>query len=236
MRSFATGHFKGLCAAVVAIGTVTSRGGAQVATVDEGSFTVTRGAATLGREEFKIVRQSGGGAAFVARATGAYGDRRVLPVLQTDAEGVPERYQVEVRRGAAVEQRVSGQAAGAHFRAQTQGESGEAAREFLLEPGTVLLDTDLFHQYYFIVRRAGTAGATTRVVALAPRRGDQAPLSVTDAGAEAVTIGGQPVAARHYVLTGAAGRRDVWADEQGRVLRVVLSAEGTEALRTAPPR
>jgi hypothetical protein len=45
------------------------------------------------------------------------------------------------------------------------------------------------------------------------------------------------VQARHYVLTDrAGGRRELWADEQGRVLRVVLPAEGLDVLRDDPPR
>ena len=212
------------------------RAAAQSATVDEGTFTVRRGGATLGREEFRIVRQSGVGT-FAARATGAYGERRIAPALQADEQGAPERYQVEVRRGAAVEQRVSAQAAGTHFRAQVQGERGDAAREFLLEPGTVVVDDELFHQYYFLVRRAGAEGAATRVPVLAPRAGTQRPLWVTLDGTERLTVGGQPVDARHYVLTDrAGGRREVWADAQGRILRVLLPAEGVDATRTDPPR
>lgn len=211
--------------------------GAQVVTADEGSFTISRGGAPLGREEFRIMRPPGAAAAFMARATGAYGDRRILPALQTDSDGTPERYQVEVRRGSVVEQRLSAQAAGTHFRAQSQGEAGEAAREFLLEPGTVILDDELYHQYYFLVRRAGAAGAATRVPVLTPRRGVQIPLWVTLAGTERVTIAGQSVAARHYTVTDRAdSRREVWTDEQGRVLRVVLAPEGIEAVRSDVPR
>lgn len=210
---------------------------AQVVTADEGSFTVSRAGATLGREEFRIVRQPGATAAFMARATSVYGDRRVLPALQADSDGVPERYQIEVRRGNVVEQRVSAQAAGTHFRSQSQGEAGEAAREFLLEPGTVVLDEALYHQYYFVVRRAGTPGAATRVPVLTPRRGTQTALWVTLSGTERVTIAGQPVAARHYAVTDRAGsQREVWADEQGRVLRVMLVPEGIEAVRSDVPR
>jgi hypothetical protein len=208
--------------------------GAQVVTVDEGSFTVTRGGARVGREEFRIVRQpAGAGTSYMARATVAHGDRRIAPALQTDAEGAPERYQVEVRRGGSVEQRVSAQASGTHFRAQTVSDVGEAAREFLLDPGSVVVDDDVFHQYYFLVRRA--AGGA-RVAVLAPRRGAQ-DVVVTAAGVnDRVTVGGRSLEARHFVLTGPGGRRDVWADEQGRVLRVVLAADGTEAVRDDPPR
>ena len=221
----------------VALAAAAPAASAQVVTLDEGSFTVSRGGARLGREDFRIVRQPGAGASLVARATGAYGDRRVAPALQADEQGAPERYQVEVRRGPAVEQRVSAQATGTHFRAQIQGDAGEAAREFLLEPGTVVVDDELYHQYYFLVRRAAAGTAATRVPVLAPRRGAQTPLWVTLDGTEQITVGGQRVAARHYVLTDrAGGRREVWADGQGRVLRVVLPAEGLEAVRDDVPR
>jgi hypothetical protein len=71
---------------------------------------------------------------------------------------------------------------------------------------------------------------------LAPRRGAQ-DVVVTAAGVnDRVTVGGRSLEARHFVLTGPGGRRDVWADEQGRVLRVVLAADGTEAVRDDPPR
>lgn len=221
--------FATLCSAAAA--------GAQVVTVDEGSFTLTRGGAKIGREEFRIVRQpADGGGAYTARATAAYGDRRVTPALQADADGTPERYQVEVRRGGALEQRVSAQAAGTHFRAQSVSDVGEAAREFLLEPGTVIVDDELYHQLYFVVRRAPDGGGA-RVSVLAPRRGAQSVVTVTLDGTERLAVGGRPVDARHYVLTDrAGGRREVWADAQGRVLRVVLAAEGVEALRDDPPR
>ena len=215
----------------------TAAAGAQVATVDEGGFTVTRGGARLGREEFRIVREPANGrAAYMARGTATYGDRRIAPALQTDANGAPERYQVEVRRGAAVEQRVSAQATGTHFRAQSVSDVGEAAREFLLDPGTVIVDDELYHQYYFLARRAA-GGSGTRVSMLAPRHGTQSVVTITSGGPERVTVGGRPVDARHYVLTGApGGRRDVWTDDQGRVLRVVLAADGVEAMRDDLPR
>ena len=214
-----------------------STAGAQVATVDEGAFTVTRGGARLGREEFRIVREpANGGAAYMARGTAIYGDRRIAPALQTDANGAPERYQVEVRRGAAVEQRISAQATGTHFRAQSVSDAGEAAREFLLDPGTVIVDDELYHQYYFLARRAA-GGSGTRVSVLAPRHGTQSVVTITSGGTERVTVGGRAVDARHYVLTGApGGRREVWTDEQGRVIRVVLAADGVEAVRDDVPR
>lgn len=212
---------------------------AQPATVDEGSFTISRGGTRLGREEFRIVRETAGGAATVtARGVAVYGDRRLAPSLQTGGDSAPQRYQVEVRRGAAVEQRLTGQTTtGTHFNVQAQLDGGEAAREYLLERGTVLLDDDLYHQYYFVAQRGAARGAAVRVPVLAPRRNQQFALWVTADGSDRLTLGGQSVDARHLVLTDrVGGRRELWVDAQGRVLRVLLAAEGIEALREDPPR
>ena len=223
-------------AALAALLAAPAIGRAQVATIDEGSFTVSRGGTRLGREEFRIVRQpAGGGSAFMARSTGQFGDRRVAPVLQTDVDGAPERYQVEVRRNGAVEQRVSAQVAGSHFRAQSVSDGGEAAREFLIDRGTLVVDDEVFHQYYFAVRRAQSGSGAASM--LTPRRGVQSAVTIALDAPERVTVGGQSLAARRFVVTDAAGgRREVWADDAGRVLRVRLPADGVEALRDDPPR
>ncbi|GJG84918.1 hypothetical protein tb265_00990 [Gemmatimonadetes bacterium T265] len=210
---------------------------AQVVAVDEGSFVVTRAGAVVGREEFRIVRQpSAGGTAFVARAVGAYGARRVLPALQAGPDGGPVRYQVDVR-GAGAEERVSGQgSASGHFAAQVQRGGREGAREYLLAPGTVVADDDAYHQLYFVARRA-MAGAT-RVPVLVPRTDAQLTVVVTRAGAEPVTIAGRAIPATHFALAdaGAGWRRDVWVDGEGRVLRVVVPGLGLDATREDPPR
>ncbi len=211
--------------------------GAQVVAVDEGSFTVTRGGVPIGREEFRIVRQpAAGGAAFVARAVGAYGARRITPALQADSEGEPLRYQVDVR-GAGVDERVSAQGAGTgHFAAQVQHGQREGAREYLLSAGTVVVDDEVYHQLYFLARRA-LAGATS-VPVLVPRTDAQLNVVVTRAGSGPMTIGGRTITATHYVLADArtGWRRELWVDADARVLRVVVPALGVEALREDPPR
>lgn len=224
-----------MLAALLAGGT--GRLGAQVVTMDEGSFTVTRAGARIGREEFRILRQpAAGGVAYVLRALGAYGDTRVSPALQTDSAGMPLRYQVEVRTGSTVELRIAGQLGGGRFTAQASTPTGEAAREYLVRDGTLILDQDVFHQYFALGlgRRADTA---TVVAVLSPRRNRQGGLRVQSRDAQTVTIGGAALEATHLVLTGDAGdRREVWLDRAGRVLRVLLPAEGLEALRDDPPR
>lgn len=210
---------------------------AQVAVVDEGSFTIVRGGATIGREEFRIMRQPAGGASeYVARALAAYGERRIAPALQTDASGLPLRYQVEVRSGRTVELRLTGQLTRAHFSTQTQTGSSEAARTYLVGDTTVVVDDELFHQYFFLALHR-KPGGEARVPVLVPRRNLHGRMRVQEAGADRLTLGARTLDATRLEVTEPGGRaRTVWVDAAGRVLRVASPSEGLVAQRDDPPR
>ena len=227
-------------ARAVALGALvlgSARADAQVSTVDEGSFTITRGGATIGREEFRILKQPAGGTTeLMARGLAAYGDRRVAPALQTDATGQPLRYQVEVRTGRQVDQRLTGQAMRGHFATQSQTGASEAAREYLVGDRTVVLDDELFHQYYFLALHRRAGGLAT-VPVLMPRRNVHGQARVRDAGADRLTLGARPLDATRLEVTEPDGRvRNVWVDADGRVLRVAGATDGVVAQRDDPPR
>jgi hypothetical protein len=210
---------------------------AQVSTADEGSFTVTRRGEPAGREEFRIVRRpAGGGAEYVAQAVCAFGDRRIMPALQTDAAGTPVRYQVEVRAGGVSEQKLTGQLLRSRFSAQVQTPRGESAREYLAAEGVRIVDDDVYHHYYFL--SLGTAAGSTDVPVIVPRRNAQMTWRVTRSAAPVgVEVGGRVLQAQHLTIreSGAADR-EVWVDSSGRVLRVSIPTLGILAVRDDPPR
>jgi hypothetical protein len=209
----------------------------QVTTADEGTFTVTREGARIGREEFRIMRQPvAGGVEYVARGLGAYGDRRITAALQTDATGAPLRYQVDVRNGAETESRLTAQIVHGRFSAQVRTARGEAASEFATGDGTVIVDDEIYHQYFFLPLAGRLGTATSDVPVLVPRRNAQGPVRVSRGGSDAVTIGGQSVAATRYTLTlPGLTERQVWLDGSGRVLKVSVPAQGIVATRDDPP-
>ena len=204
---------------------------AQVATVDRGTFTITRGNQPVGREEFEIRSMPAlDGPTLEARGTTTVDGRSATTALSTSASGTPLSYRLEGRAGGEIVERVTGQATPGRLRIEAQSASGRAAREFPNGEGTVILEDGVFHHYYFVARRAG--GAVTAVV---PRRNSQAALRVGAGEAEAVTVGGQELpATRHAVSGGEGPARTVWVDAEGRLLRV--SANGLVAQRDAPPR
>ncbi|HEX6966124.1 MAG TPA: DUF6134 family protein [Gemmatimonadaceae bacterium] len=207
---------------------------AQVTTVDEGSFTIYRGGASIGRETFTIRRDvNPGGDVFVASGSVQLDDQHIMPALRTDAGGAPLAYQVEVRTGSQVRERLSGQVGRGRFSARVKTARGESAKEYIVSDGALVLDDDVFHQYYFLAlgNRTGT------VPIIIPRRNVQLVMQVASSGTTPVTIGGDPISARHFTLTEPSGAvRQLWVDSKGRVLKVQLGAQGLTAVRDEPPR
>lgn len=209
---------------------------AQVSVVDEGSFTITRNGSRTGRETFTI-RKTGAGDGYVANGTTDLDGRRLVPALQTDGDFAALKYQLEVRRGDDVIERLKGIAGRDRFSMQVRTSKGESTREFIAADNAVLLDDDVFHQYYFVAQRAlklGAAGGAITVIT--PQRAAQRVLTAKWAPDESVVIAGRPVPAKHFVLTDPGGSQNVWVDGAGHVLKVSLEAKGLVIQRDAPPR
>jgi hypothetical protein len=203
-------------------------------TVDEGTFTLFRGQAQVGRESFAI-RKSGGGSTpiYTSTATSITGSRRVTPALRTDSVGSPIAYQVEIREGSKVEEKMSATLSRGRFSTRVTTPQGEATREFIVGENAVLLDDDLVHQYYFIAMR--TPGRALLVVV--PRRGQQLASTLSDGGSEKLTIGDGEVVARHLVLSiPGASQHHLWVDRQGRLLKVRVDDRGMSAIRDELPQ
>lgn len=208
---------------------------AQVTTVDEGSFSISRQGQRIGREEFTIRRTPGadGQMVLVSTATVAYDDRRVAPALRTDSAGAPIAYALEVKAGTEVQEQLQGKLGRGRFSAVTRTPRGESAREYLVTDGALILDDEVYHQYFFVAR----AAAAGRVPVVIPRRNAQVMMRVEDTGGATAVVGGRTLPARHLVLHEPGGaRRELWIDAQGRVLRIELPAQGLVATRDDPPR
>ncbi len=206
----------------------------QVVTVDEGSFTITQNGAPAGREDFSIRSTPGiGGTIYRAQSTVTLDGRRIAPSLSTDQAGAPLSYQVEVRTGAQTE-RLTGQVSRGRVSIHQQGPGGASAKEYVISDGALILDDDVFHQYYFVARRSPLPAS---IPVLVPRRGVQVTMRLASRGDETVTIGRRTLPATHLVLTDpGTGDREIWVDSEGRVLKVVIPGRSLVAIRDDPPR
>jgi len=202
--------------------------------VDQGSFTITVGNQRTGREDFRIEGTVGASGAleYVARATVVFGDRRLTPALHSDSLGAPSDYQIESRGTTSGPERWSGKITRGRVSARINSARGESAKEYIVTDGALILDDDVFHQYFFVARRA--SAATLAVVV--PRRNAQLVLRVSNGGTDRITIGTKELDARHIVLTEPSGDvRDLWVDAKGRVLKVAIPSRNLVALRDDPP-
>jgi hypothetical protein len=208
-------------------------GGQQSAVVDEGTFTITRNGAPVGREAFRIVRAPApGGQVFRASGTTVIGDRRIQPSLGTDSLGVPVSYEAKVTEKGVTVQSVRGSGRPGRFGVVSRLANGsESAREYVLSNGALLLDENVFHHFYFI-----PVGSHSRAAVIVPRTGSQEQFTIAAHGAEPVEIAGTRVPGRRYSITGEKGGRDVWVDQRGRLLKVSIPEQGLVALRDDPPR
>jgi hypothetical protein len=214
---------------------------AQVTTVDEGSFTITRGGTKptdrIGQESFTIRRTRGpGGDVVVANATVTFDTEHLAPALRTDTSFSPLAYQVEVRTGTDVE-RLRGRIGGGRFSAQLKNAKGESSKEYIVSDGALILDDDIFHQYYFLVQRARNSGGSATIPVVIPRRNTQETMRIQAGANEQVRVGTTSVEARHFTIQEPTGAtRQVWADTQGRILKVQLDGGGITASRDELPR
>jgi hypothetical protein len=202
--------------------------------VDAGRFTVSVNGQRVGSEDFTIeTTPIGQGIEYIARATIAYGDRRVSPVLRADSNGVPMAYQVALKVNASEQETWRGLINHGRVSARIKNAKGESEKEYIVANGAFVLDEDVFHQYYFLARKRGDGSASVMI----PRRNNHAVVKISSAGNDRVAIGNKELEASHLVI-GQAGSapRDVWVDDQGRVLKVAISDRGLVALRDDPPR
>ena len=191
--------------------------------VDEGSFTIMRKGVRVGKETFTIRRSTEGAEdVYVANATVAFDAQRLSPALRTstDTNFTPLAYQMEVRTNDQLQLRLKGVIGRGRFSARVRTPSGEAAKEYIVSEGALVIDDMVFHQYYFLAQRVKGNPITIPVVI--PQRNVQLSMRVTPSGVERITIGGTPVDARKLVVAMSGGTgRDIWVDSQGRVLKVV---------------
>jgi hypothetical protein len=218
-----------VAAAVIAV----PAAGQGVQTLDQGSFTITVNGERGGREDFSIVATPGTSAMeYVARATVVFGDRRLTPALKSDSSGAPSDYQIEIKGTTTGSERWSGKITRGRVSARINSARGESAREYIVADGAIILDDDVFHQYYFVAKRSNASSISVVI----PRRNAQMVLRVSAAGNEKITIGAKEIDAKHLVLTEpSGGTRDVWVDAQGRVLKVEIKSRNLVATRDDPP-
>jgi hypothetical protein len=206
----------------------------QNVSVDEGAFRIAINGEIVGREDFSIRRVGVGEAArIILRATVELdlpeGRRNLVPAMRAGGGDVGVMdYQMKISGSQVSEVYVS--RSGSRFLAKVISARGEDVREFRAGPGSVLMDRHVAHQHHLLLPFLDGPDAVSLTV-LAPEEGQQFRMTLSSVGEEEVRVGTELVRGRHFRLEGEDGSRDIWFDEQGRILRVENANRGYVAER-----
>lgn len=200
----------------------------QVVPLDDAVFLLSREGTQVGEEHVSIHR------------LGLGQDARVIghsEVRLTD--GSEMRPQLEATsdfRATAYENRFSGaeegqvmiSRAGRRMVAQTRTASGESQREFRATDATVVLEEERVLPYYLLTPWIGAEESALTI--LDPREGSQERYTLRRVGTERMRVERQTVNTVHLRLEGAE-TRELWFDEEGRLVRLEIPALGFVAER-----
>jgi hypothetical protein len=146
---------------------------------------------------------------------------------------VPVSYECNVVEHGEVVHHLQGRGRPGRFSILVQTKTGEAAREYVLNNGALLVEDDVFHHLSFV----SFAAKHRQLIVISPRSGEQNRYELEDRGSESVEIAGQTLASRHFALVGSRSvSLEVWVDAKDRLLKVAIAEKGLVALRDDPPR
>lgn len=207
---------------------------AQNVSVDEGTFRLYVEGQRAGREEFSI-RRTGAGqqARVILRGSVTLdlprGRINLAPAADAGAGDLEiSAYQIKVTGVETTDIFVS--LSGRRYLARIVSSLGEQLREFRAGPGSVLLDDEVAHHHHLLTPFLDEASPVALTV-LTPRSQSQLRMTLKLVGREEIRIGHDFRQARRFRLEGGQGNRDIWFDDQGRVLRIEIPSRGYVAER-----
>lgn len=208
--------------------------------LDEGSFTILINGQRAGREQFSVQKVAGvDGSVFALRSEASRGERRIAVRVEADSAGTPVRYSLEERLGPDQVMKLGGQRIRGRFTTLSRSTDGETAREYLLRPGALLVEEDGIVQHALLIRQPlHKAGESITHPSLSPAANSQGAVHIVlESVTDTVSIAGtRRPAWRWLVVTASSEARLVWADSDGRLLRVVIASRQLEARRDDVPR
>lgn len=212
-------------------------GSGQSVVVDQGTFLITVDGRPTGSEDF-VIRRAGAGPEAQMIATGEIslsgpgGRSELRPALQmVGTETELAAYQMKV--SGSRDEEVFVTAAEDRFIIRLRSARGEREGELRAAPATLVLDTGVAHHHYFLSERPLAEGVALAVII--PGEGILSEARVIGSEDGELHIAGRTLRGRRIALEIGEGRREVWLDPMGRVLRVADVASGYTALRTSPP-
>jgi hypothetical protein len=203
-----------------------------VVPLDDAVFSLLRDGEAVGTEHVTLHRMGlGQDARIIGQSEILLQDgSEMRPRLEATTDMRVTTYQSKFTGGETGEVMVS--RAGRRLVARTRTASGEAQREFRASDRTVVLEPEVVLLYYLL--RPWLADAPETVRLLAPRSGDQISVNIVPLGSTRIRLGRRVVDAMHWRMEANGEPRDLWFDDEGRVLALEIPGRGFRAERQNP--
>jgi hypothetical protein len=207
---------------------------AQALVLDEGTFSLFVNGERIGREDFSLRAARGANGGYIAQGNLLNGDQRRSVVLTVDSSGAPLRFQLDSREGGRVIASVAGQQERQIWSARIVRAGVESAREFRLPKHTFIVEAEVIHHLWFVLR----LGEGRPLTLLAPSGPTEVRVVLEEQAPDRVPLGLRELVARRWVLRrveDGAVLWELWTDAAGRLLKAANRVSALEAVRDDPP-
>ena len=199
--------------------------------LDSGIYDVLQDGEVVAVERF-VIRHDGAAVRAAGRVTANRDGSTILEGevrLLLDPDFQAERYELKPEEGPL--EAVVGLRQGNRLRVQSESQDGERVKEFVAPAGLAVLERGYAHHYYLLLRLLDRAPPGTTPSLVVPSEGKQFRATIREEGEDSIPIGSETITASHYVIEGGGETHVVWADGEGRVLRVEIPHLGWSAQR-----
>ncbi len=202
---------------------------AQPTIIDAGQFIISRNGQRVGTESFTVARViTGNTTQLRATATHREGDKETIDTLVTDSLGSPTYYSYLRTQAGQQVVRLGASRSGNRLTVTSRTVAGDAStRELLVSDGMVLLNQEVFSQFYFLFLPQSSGQAPTLV----------APF--TWARTSGVVRGGGPgdvadskVPTTHFTF----GETEIWVSRDHQIVKIEIPSQHLVVVREQPPR
>lgn len=114
---------------------------------------------------------------------------------------------------------------------ETKTNSRSESTPVIVDPGFLLLDTNVFHHYIMLVQRLIQLQDPSNLEVFIPQAAIAGTLQIKPAGRDKIKIGKNKVSVLHYKLNSGQVEISVWLDQEGKLYRIRVPKSKAEVTR-----
>jgi hypothetical protein len=202
---------------------------------DAGVFRIRRDGKEVGQEKFNI-RWEGNllkADADIDLKVAQSPPAKMHTELVLDASGKMVSYRA-VRSGAGPQKEIAVTLEKQVAICEEKGGNLSESTPVLVDPGFVLLDTNVFHHFEFLAARLLGDKHPEEIPALIPQEQVSGKMKIQAVGRETLKDGKQKVLVSHFQLDSGQVKISIWFDDAGRLYKISVPQTKAEVTRVSP--